>query len=136
MPYKSFRAFYKGTSLETFVIPEKIDAFYKAIVKNVETQIRRFLEQGMSLAEIGAIIKEQLDMMEETLCTTCPGVGEDQNAWLEKATEGMKVSGDQLLVAWFLCVATLLKLKVIENDDMNGWHFIREVSDLQEMRGV
>ena len=85
----------------------------------------------MSLNEIGTLIKEHMDAMEAGLCRTQEPSEVwkegDQYAWLEKAMGKENGSGIVHLVFWFVNIAILLKLKVIESDDMNGWQFIREV---------
>jgi hypothetical protein len=124
-----FRAFYNGTSLQAPVAPAKMDAFFKNIVTAGESLIISFLRDGKSLAEVKAILKGQMDLMEDGLCRTQKeadiGKVGDQSAWMAAATAGTEMDGDGDLnvILWFINIACLLKLKVIENDNNNGWLF-------------
>lgn len=128
-----FRAFYNGTSLQAPVVPAKMDAFFKHIVAAGAVQIEKFLRAGISLAEIKAILKGQMDLMEDGLFRTQKeediGKVGDQSAWMAAATAGteMEDDGDLNVFLWFINIASLLKLKVIENDDNNGWLFSKQI---------
>jgi hypothetical protein len=127
MNLTSLRAFYKGTSLQAPVEPERVDEFHTHIVETAQRQIEKFLRDGMPLAEIKALYKGQMDLMEDGLCRTQNvediWTAGDQSAWMEEATAGTEMEGDGDLntILWFVNTAALLKLKVIENDNDNGW---------------
>ena len=128
----SLRAFYNGTSIQAPVVPAKMDAFFNNIVTAGERMIIAFLREGNSLAEVKAILKDQMDLMEDGLCRTEDksqtwNVG-DQSAWMAAATAGteMEDDGDHNVVLWFINIASLLRLKVIEHDDNNGWLFSKQ----------
>jgi len=120
-----FRAFYKGTSLSIELETLKMKEFCKMIVKGAQMLIQ--LDEYSSLEEARLKIKAEMDEMEEGLCrnedksrtwTKC-----DQNAWVKEAIKGTSQDGDPDIATymWFARILALLKLKVIENDDMNGW---------------
>jgi hypothetical protein len=127
MNLTSLRAFYKGTSLQAPVEPERVDEFHKHIVETAQRQIEKFLRDGMPLATIKALYKDQMDLMEDGLCRTQKAediwTAGDQSAWMEAATAGTEMEGDGDLntILWFVNTAALLKLKVVENDNDNGW---------------
>ena len=127
---QTFRAFYKGTSLQAPVYPNKLELFIKTIIEKGEGQILSFMRNGHSISEIKDILTEQMDIMEDGLCRTqdkslCwKESGSDiQKDWLAKAAAEIKMDGDAdfFLALWFMNIAALLKLKVIENDNENGW---------------
>ena len=123
----SLRAFWNGTSIQAPVAPERLDAFYQRITETAQAQIEKFLRDGMPLAVIKALYKRQMDVMEAGLCRTedksKAWMEGDQSAWMEAATAGTEMEGDGDLncILWFVNTAACLKLKVIENDNNNGW---------------
>lgn len=123
----SLRAFYKGTSIQAPIAPERLDAFHKHILETAHNQIEKFLRDGMPLAVLKALYKDQMDLMEDGLCRTQNAediwTTGDQSAWMEAATAGTELEGDGDLntILWFVNTAALLKLKMIENDNDNGW---------------
>ena len=123
----SLRAFWNGTSIQAPVAPHKTEAFFKTITQTAHAQIEKFLRDGMPLDAIKALYKGQMDVMESGLCRTEDKtkiwMAGDQSAWMEAATAGTEMEGDGDLncILWFINTAACLKLKVIENDDNNGW---------------
>jgi hypothetical protein len=47
-------------------------------------------------------------------------LSERYKEWLAEAYSH-KMTGEEFIIIWFVNVATLLKLKVVENDNENGW---------------
>ena len=127
MNLTSLRAFYKGTSLQAPVEPERVDEFHTHIVETAHRQIEKFLRDGMPLDTIKALYKGQMDVIEDGLCRTQKAediwTAGDQSAWMEAATAGTEMEGDGDLntILWFVNLAALLELKVVENDNDNGW---------------
>lgn len=125
--FSGLRAYYKGTSLQALVQPEQHADFMTAIKNAANDWIRHGLQQGMSLAQIGAFHKAQLDAMEDGLCRTQaafpPGLstGDAQDAWCDAAFADLDMKGAAGAIIWFVNIALLLRLKIIENDDNNGW---------------
>jgi hypothetical protein len=125
--YLGLRAFYKGTSLQAPVIKSAERDFYEVVIKEGEAQIVSFLREGNSLSQVKAILKGQMDLMEDGLYRTQNAfeVGKecDQDAWMAMATAGteMEGPGHTNVIIWFMNIAALLKLGVIANDDNNGW---------------
>ena len=125
--FSGLRAYYKGTSLQALIQPEQHAEFMTAIKNAANKWIRVGLEQGQSLSQIGAFHKAQMDAMEDGLCRTQaafpPGfhAADEQTAWCDAAFADLDIKGAAGAVIWFTNIALLLKLKVIENDDSNGW---------------
>jgi hypothetical protein len=96
-----------------------------------------FLKAGFKLKEIGELLKAQLDLLEEGLRREShrfpPGLSDtdQQSLWVEAAvggsftTElGTVITGKEATASWFINIASLLKLKVIKDDEMNGWDLV------------
>lgn len=122
------RAYYKGTSLQLPVCISKTEEVWKEIERKGENQVVKFLQMGVSLDELKEVYLEQLNEIEDGLCRTedksqLNGLV-DQQEIVEKAIKGTRLEsqGAEFATAiWFLNIAALLKMKVIENDNMNGW---------------
>jgi hypothetical protein len=108
-------AYYKGTM------------FPLVVAKNAKKEMRMFeekakecivdcLKKKMPIADIKDYITCQLDILEEGLVKHH---GNEKAFALEFKRFGGSLG--QLQTLWYLDVAILLKLKVIENDEMNGW---------------
>ena len=122
------RAFYNGTSLCAPIEPASAPKFMAKIVQSGAEQIVGFLRTGHTIEQIKSILKGQLDLIEAGLCRTQKP--EDiwtcgsQEEWVEQAikdTEFESGGADVAVILWFMNIASLLKMKVIENDDKNGW---------------
>ena len=124
------RAYYKGTSLHAPVPSNREEEFHKCIITTGEDLIASELREGKTLSEIKANIKGQMDLMEDGLRRTFPmvlGKG-DEFEWMAKATNGTRLGRNDSLrniIRWFMNIAALLKLKVIDNDNNNGWSIMR-----------
>jgi hypothetical protein len=120
------RAYYKGTSLPAPCSKEREAEFFATIKEGGRKQIEAYLHDGESLSNTIAILKGQLDQMEAGLCKhQGSNVGvrmyvEDMYRWCAAAVEGV-LTGKEATIMWWMNIASLLELKVIENDDMNGW---------------
>lgn len=123
------RAFYKGTSIQCPYIDDEM--FMKTIIAGANEQILESLKCGESLTELKAYYLDQMNSIEKALCDyhgIYHGVddvmkGEAVWDWLDEIGKmsGFNVTGRWVLIMWFMNIAALLKLKVIENDDKNGW---------------
>ena len=122
------RAFYKGTSIQCPYVDT--DDFMKVIHKGSNHVMVESLKADCSLETQKKMYIKQLDAIEEALCKY-QGIhglgnkmkGNDVWKWLDEVgrLSGLNVSGKTLIMLWFMNIAALLKLKVIENDDKNGW---------------
>jgi hypothetical protein len=126
------RAYYKGTFL---AFPtDKPDEFIKTVEQQAHLLITKELRRGNSLAQIKEWHKGDIDKMENRLCELqrsgkypSTGTTETHLAWADEAGRGIWSEPGDIEPSgyatgnWFLTVAILLKLKVIENDEMNGW---------------
>ena len=122
------RAFYKGTSIQCPYVDT--DDFMKVIHKGSNHVMVESLKADCSLETQKKMYIKQLDAIEEALCKF-QGIhglgnkmkGNDVWKWLDEVgrLSGLNVSGKTLIMLWFMNIAALLKLKVIENDDKNGW---------------
>ena len=112
------RAYYKGTSLPAPCSFEWEAEFFATVKEGGHKQIEAYLRDGESLPSTIAILKGQLDLMAAGLCKhEKSNVGvriyvKDMYRMCAKAVEGVMTGKD---------IASLLELKVIENDEMNGW---------------
>lgn len=101
-------AFYKGTSL-----PMKSDA-YPHVQKQAKDLLTMGLRAGVSFMEQAECYRDQLDEMESRMCEA-EVRGEDRFKTLSKKEHAR----------WCINIEALLMLKVIFNDDQNGWLFHR-----------
>jgi len=117
------RFFYKGTCFPIALVGENKE---QEIIKNANEMIIMGLKNNISLEEQKKDYKEQLDMIEQKLFD----MGSTQNK--SKVKKGLTNIAkyfndtiDNIHILWMLNVCALLKLKVIENDNMNGLMTIR-----------
>ena len=127
------RAYYKGTSVEGII--GNLGMINYAINLGNE-QIKKMLQNKISIKQIKETLIEELDNMEEML-TIEQKTRQDNGtfirfeqmrfpeylSYLETASFNT-MTGNEFLTRWWTNVASLLKLKAIENDDMNGWMVI------------
>jgi hypothetical protein len=132
--FSGLRGYYKGTSLIAPIEPGTEKKFLAQITQMGQRQIVNFIRaEGLSLNQIGDVLKAQLDVLEDGLCREShrfpPGMSDTwtQNLWAEAAAAGLrehdgtKMSGKAATAMWFINIASLLKLKRIKDDAMNGW---------------
>lgn len=105
--------FYKGTAFPVIYY----DLPVKAVMKNAHEMIVNFLKDNMSLKEQVQMYKEQLDHIEGLMVqyanpTTKKG--------MKKVASILGKDLDFIGGLWCVNVCALLKLKGIENDNMNG----------------
>ena len=108
--------FYNGTAF-----PQMVDApdLEEKMIKNANEMIVLGLKHGVSLEEQKKDYKEQLDLMEQTLCDTAQGKMMDADT-IDRASKKMCISIDTFYSMWCLNICALLKMKVIKNDNDNG----------------
>ena len=137
MSIYSIRAYYKGTSIEH----ESIDLLTK-VKANAHNMIVKGLKTGLFLEFIKQDLKSQLDALENGLKVVqvrenSVGKFGNQNEWLRKGAlevgmkdrEGQPMTGAMAASLWFLNVAALIELGVIDDDEMNGWTVIQSRND-------
>ena len=121
------RAYYKGTSLECPI--DNQDKYMTLIIEKGHSQIEKFLRAGETMDNTIKCLTEQLDTMEEGLCYAEKKSGvkwatysskNEYMLYLKNASYGA-LEGDEFLACWWVNIASLLELKVIKNDEMNGW---------------
>ena len=123
------RGYYKGTSLVMALENRREVARF---IKRCEGQIEAGLRGGATLAEMEQLFKQQLNTAEQAMTDLQKEWGDEQ--YMLKTTEELSEevakktklngTGDQLIAMWFANIASLLKMKKLPNDDMNGWHII------------
>ncbi len=117
------RFFYKGTQFPIALVGENTA---QEIIKNANEMIIMGLRMNISLEEQKKDYKEQLDMIEQKLFD----IGSTQNKskikkGLTNIAKYLNSTIDDIHSMWMLNVCALLKMKVIENDNMNGLMTIR-----------
>jgi hypothetical protein len=119
-------AFYKGTSFAWQMNQE----IYPKTRKEWEIQVDECLQRGDTEDELKTHYLETLGIMEKIWFDSQQLFGSDLdtrtvymiNECNKHAILGeRKTSIEDIVNAWFTGVASLLKLKGIENDDMNGF---------------
>jgi hypothetical protein len=124
-------ALYKGTAVTYVGVND--DEFLKSCIKCADDMVVKMLRDGFSLDFVGEQVKKQMDEMEECMCVAQEKdkrngkfipfqeiSSKEYKDWLSEAYSH-KMTGEDFIIIWFVNVATLLKLKVVENDDNNGW---------------
>jgi len=106
----------------------------KHIITAANFVIVESLKCGDSLNTQKALYLKQINSIEKALCDYqgihgVGGVMKDDAVWewLDEIGKmsGLNVIGKTVLITWFMNIAALLKLKVIENDDKNGWFVVK-----------
>jgi hypothetical protein len=129
--FQSIRAFYKGTSLQAPVNAGKELEFLQQITKDADAQIRGALNVGGTLKDVGDVYMAQLDYMEQRLSESldtffpshvCPIVTtcDKMFDWVDYATEKFDLVRGGGIALWFINILVLMKLKRLQDDDMNG----------------
>jgi len=121
--------YYKGTSIHCIYKDEA--GYVKKCSDAANTLITILLRSGKNLKFIGERTKERMDELEEYLCQapdskrTVEFSGKDYLDYLSNASGG-KHSGEEFAFLWYVNMTVLLKLKVIDNDEMNGWLIMKQ----------
>ena len=122
--------YYKGTMLTLgakIVNSDMTLIIIREVHKKWESQIDDRLKTGMTIDEQKELYKEQLDLMEQVWFESEKlfdrNYKKREQYMVEKCCEikGNNGSFKSLHKLWFMNIACLLKLKVINNDDMNGF---------------
>ena len=125
-PKFAFRAFYDGTSLGCPF--DDTEGFYKMTVKEANEMIVASLRDGQTLQDIIAMCKGQQEKWEAAMCAEQERLGKETFLETDQETlvaRVMGMDGNLGTIYWFLNTAVLLRLKAIQNDNMNGWLFAR-----------
>jgi hypothetical protein len=109
-------AYYKGTCISQ-ISSNNIDKLKKNLTKQIETGLR----MGVSLQEQINDYKTQLDIIEKLWYESELKYGNDENLRIDYIVNNYGCNMDTITSLWFMNIASLLKLKVIKNDDMNGF---------------
>ena len=105
--------FYKGSTFPVLIGGNTISA----CTKTANDMIIMGLRCGISINEQIKDYTSQLDTIEGLLFKYC-----NRNAkGIKKVCKELKKTDDELQALWSLNICALLKLKVIENDNMNGY---------------
>lgn len=117
-------AYYKGTCISQ-ISSNNIDKLKKNLTKQIENGLR----MGISLQEQINDYKTQLDIIEKLWYESELKYGNDEsskNLRIDYIVNNYGYNMDTIISLWFMNIASLLKLKVIQNDDMNGFVEFRE----------
>ena len=101
-----------------------VDAVFVDYEKHANDMIKNMLKDGWTLDRIGVEVHKQMIDLEMNLTRICGGKGSRTTD--DKVREWLDFTGfdeHQMNMLWYINVYTLLKLKVIENDDNNGMLF-------------
>ena len=122
--------FWNSTGLEAPVEKDKMNDFIKFVKEAADKQIVEFLNDGETLSSTAQILSSQLTSWEKRMIElqkeakwspnrSCGG--DEYVAYLNEVARPSNISGLQMSAIWFINIAALLKMKVIKNDDNNGW---------------
>ncbi len=113
--------YYKGTTFPQYLEGENIAEDMK---KYANEMIVEGLRNNVSLEEQKKDYKEQLDMIEGVMCEIIGNKSTQKKKECEKycneIAEYLEQDIDDINSLWMLNICALLKLKVIEDDNMNG----------------
>lgn len=109
-------AYYKGTCISQ-ISRNNMDELKKNLTKQIENGLR----MGISLQEQINDYKTQLDIIEKLWYESELQYGNDENLRIDYIVNNYGYDMDTITSLWFMNIASLLKLKVIQNDDMNGF---------------
>jgi hypothetical protein len=128
MSIKEVQAYYKGTTVEVINAND-----YNGIITSSNGLLNKWLREKKTIQDIKSMLLEQLDMMERKLFETQklpafkPGKMCHQGKYLEAAW------GEKWRTwwgVWYSNIYILLKLKAIQDDDMNGFVIYYESAGL------
>lgn len=103
--------YYKGTCCPLSLLSKKV---YDAMVVEAHAQIKSGLYEGKSVAEQIQLYKYELDIIHQSY------VDAHHQGQKQKKEVGAGICyGDQGII-WWMNVLSLIELKVLKNDDMNG----------------
>lgn len=113
--------YYKGTTFPQYLEGENVAYNMK---KYANEMIIMGLRNNVSLEEQKKDYKEQLDMIEEVIFEVFgkKGTGNEKECkkYLNEIAEHFNSAIEDIQSMWMLNICALLKLKVIEDDNMNG----------------
>jgi hypothetical protein len=105
--------FYKGTSFSPVYIP--LDKCMEAGKEQIVLGLRL---SGMSLEEQAKLYLEQLDTIEACLFECCPEYMNRKTA--RRVSVKLNMSIEKIYTMWSVNICSLLIMKKLKNDDMNG----------------
>ena len=121
MTNKFYQAFYKGTPHFS-----NINGDGSLERKEAKRAIEMFLREGQSLDKIKTFIKNQMDDLEEKRCLVNRLYPTDPDNGLRIYKKLTKMSVERIEYTWVRNVWILIILKVIEDDEMNGFVFYQK----------
>ena len=105
-------AYYKGTPIQMLItVPQAMDGAKKLITGMLK-------EEGLSLEEQKVIYKGELDAMEQEICDA---FGVEKRRTLRDVQRLWGSKFEINIALWYLRIAALLILKVIKDDNENGF---------------
>ena len=105
--------FYKGTCWAPLHIP--LSGCMQAGKEQIELGLRI---SGMSLDEQAKLYFEQLDQIENCLCKHAPFHMDRKTE--RRVSKALNMSTDKIYMTWCINICSLLIMKKLQNDDMNG----------------
>jgi hypothetical protein len=128
--YAGLRGYYKGSSLVAPVNHGKEALFLKIVADRADKSILELMKEGVRLADIGRAALDGMNLLEQAMCDIqddYPPGPQPMSRQFEMAAKmnqkagGPQRTGEEVVLCWFASIYTLLKLKLIKNDEMNGW---------------
>lgn len=126
IPFKTTTfAYYKGTRPAP-LNPKAVDAIFK---NGIGSAIDGFHKADNTDAQLIAICRGQLDHWEQQLCDfqernpLSTGTDTTAEKWLGAA---WGTDWKMIWVLWYINIGVLLKLKALNNDNMNGWSIVKQ----------
>ena len=118
---KSYQVYYNGT-----VLFQEMEGDGTLERDQAKRTIEMFLREGQSLDKIKTFIKNQMDEMEDHLVRANRQYPRDPAKGLKALKNYTKMSRDRFVYTWVRNVWMLIILKVIEDDEMNGFVFFEK----------
>ena len=113
--------YYDGTGIDVLIDFPSLVEFEEWKVNNCEAYILKSLRRGSSIDYIKGECLEALEILHQEILTY---VGLENEFTLKKIKKLWKEEFTTKCGMWYMNVACLIKLRVLENDDMNGWQII------------
>jgi hypothetical protein len=108
--------FYKGTPFGQW---EKTLSYENAMTGGKEQIALGLRRSGLSLEQQATEYLQQLDIIEDSFVKYAKG-GEITRKVIAKVAKAMDLSIDKLYAMWCINICSLLIMKKLENDNMNG----------------
>lgn len=113
-----YEVYYKGTKFFKTVCDDPLKTIQEC-KKIAKDSIKLRLKNGESMQDIKIDIKNKMDMMENLLRVNC--VDMINKECVEKTLKDLNTTFDEMVKDWTLYVSMMLNLKMIQDDDLNGF---------------